>query len=143
MSMKLLFLDIDGCLNSYRTRILYGHEKSVKTLDPIALDLIKKIVDETKCVICLSSDWRKFHNFMELGKQLGLPIIFETGHDEDDNKTRAELIQEVIDSVEPSKYVIIDDEEDEDEFDGMNWVNVAEEDGFGYKDYLLVMNFLK
>lgn len=139
--MKLLFLDIDGCLNSYKTRILYGHKKTVETLDPIALDLIKKIVDETKCVICLSSEWRLYHDFMKLGKQLDLPILFETIHD--DSMTRSEQIQEVLEALKPDKYAIIDDEEDEGEFDGMDWVNIAEEDGFGYKDYLLVMNFLK
>lgn len=139
--MKLLFLDIDGCLNSYKTKILYGNEKSVDTLDPIGVDLIRKIVSDTGCVICLSSDWRLYHDFMKLGKSLDLPIIFQTNHDED--MKRVEQIQEVLDAVSPDEYVIIDDEEDEGEFDGMNWVNVAEEDGFGYKDYLLVMGFLK
>jgi hypothetical protein len=141
MTQKLLFLDIDGCLNSYKTRILYGHEKSIETLDPIALDLIRKIVLETDCVICLSSDWRLDHDFMELGKQLDLPILYETNHDQEG--TRAYQIQEVLDAVNPSEYAIIDDEEYKGEFDGMNWVNIADEDGFGYKDYLLVMNFLK
>lgn len=139
--MKLLFLDIDGCLNSYRSDIIYGHEKKIENLDPIALELIKKIVDETKCVICLSSDWRFHYDFMKLGKKLGLPILFETNHDED--MERADQVKEVLDAVKPDEYVIIDDEEYRHEFDGMNWVNVAEEDGFSYKDYLLTMQYLK
>lgn len=139
--MNLIFLDIDGCLNSYRTRLLYGHEKSVETLDPVALALVHKIVKETKCVICLSSEWRKYHNYMELGKELDLPILFETDHS--DKVSRADLVREVVDGLNPDNYVVIDDEEDDGEFDGMNWVNVAEEDGFGYKDYLLVINYFK
>ena len=138
--MKLLFLDIDGCLNSYRSDLIYGHEKIVENLDPLALKLIHKLIDETQCVICLSSDWRLHHDFMKLGKQLGLPILFETNHDEEG--CRADQIQEVLDAVKPDNYVIIDDEEYGHEFDGMNWVNVAEEDGFGYKDYLLALQYL-
>ena len=138
--MKIIFLDIDGVLNSYRSDLIYGHEKEVENLDPVAVKLIKKLVGETGSIICLSSDWRLYHDYMELGKQLKLPILFETNHSEDEY--RVNQIQEVLDAVNPESYVILDDHEDDHEFDGMNWVNVGEEDGFGYKDYVLAKEFL-
>ena len=81
--MKILFLDIDGCLNSKRTETAYGKDRTIENLDPIAIGLIQEVVNETGCLICLSSDWRLSHDFMKLGKQLDLPIIFETNHDEE------------------------------------------------------------
>lgn len=142
--MKLLFLDIDGCLNSYRSDLIFGHEKKIENLDPIALALVQKVVKETGCVICLSSDWRFYHDYTKLGKQLNLPILFETAHPKkEEDEDRAAEIQEVIDGLKPEKYAIIDDEEYRHEFDGMVWVNVAEEEGFSYKDYLLTVSYLK
>jgi hypothetical protein len=139
--MKLLFLDIDGVLNNYRSELVFGREKSVDTLDPVALKLVQKVVKETGCVICLSSNWRFTHDFMELGAHLDLPILFQTpdygGND------RGEEIMEVVNGLKPDKFVILDDDEEDHEYEGMQFVNVAEEDGLSYKDYLLLIEYLK
>lgn len=50
--MKLLFLDVDGVLNTYRTGGLY-------TLTRNKIKLLQKIVTDTNCKIVLSSTWRK------------------------------------------------------------------------------------
>lgn len=139
--MKILFLDIDGVLNSYRSQIVLGREHNIESLDPIALDIVRKIVKETGCIICLISEWRLHWDYMELGKKLKLPIMFETSHD--DNKMRGEQVQEFLDEVKPEKYVVVDNDEVDFEYDGMPFVNVAEEDGLGYKDYLLAIEYLK
>lgn len=138
--MKLLFLDIDGVLNSYRSDLIFGHERTIENLDPVALDLVRQVVKKTGCVICLSSDWRLYHDFSKLGKQLGLPILFETP---DYGGDRIKEIKEVLDGLKPDTYAILDDEEDRHEFDGMKFVNVAEEEGISYKDYLLLLEYLK
>ena len=65
--MKLLFLDIDGVLNSFRSDLVLSNEHTVENLDPIAVELVRKVVEITGCVICLSSEWRYKHDFMELG----------------------------------------------------------------------------
>lgn len=55
--MKILFLDIDGVLNSDR----YDREKDrMKSgnIDETRLDLIKEIVDKTDAKIVLTSTWR-------------------------------------------------------------------------------------
>lgn len=139
--MKLLFLDIDGVLNNYRSRIVLGSARTIENLDPLALKLIQKVVKETGCVICLSSNWRLNHSFLKLGQQLDLPILFETPNLGEDKRARE--IQEVVDGLQPDKYAVLDDEESHNEFAGMPFVNVADEDGVGYKDYLLLLEYLK
>ena len=55
--MKILFLDIDGVLNSAK----YDRIKSETSgnIDSTRLPLLKRIVDETDAKIVLTSTWRK------------------------------------------------------------------------------------
>ena len=76
--MKVLFLDIDGVLNSHRTAIAFGGMFGVDKLDPIAVRLVRGIVDTADACVVLSSSWRLTHDFRELGKQLDLPMIDRT-----------------------------------------------------------------
>lgn len=48
---KVLFLDVDGVLNNYRTGGIFTVTKS-------KLRLLQQIVDRTGCKIILSSTWR-------------------------------------------------------------------------------------
>lgn len=50
--MKILFLDVDGVLNSYKTGGMYALKRN-------CLRRLQKIVEETNCEIVLSSTWRK------------------------------------------------------------------------------------
>lgn len=50
--MKVLFLDVDGVLNSHKTGGLYALKKK-------CLRLLQDIVESTDCKIVLSSTWRK------------------------------------------------------------------------------------
>ena len=50
--MKILFLDVDGVLNSYKTGGMYALKRN-------CLRRLQKIVEETGCEIILSSTWRK------------------------------------------------------------------------------------
>ena len=66
---KLLFLDVDGVLNSsafYKYSKQYKRDKithrhSAKQYDLKKLDLLKEIHDKTKCTIVMSSSWRVFY----------------------------------------------------------------------------------
>lgn len=139
--MKLLFLDIDGCLNSNRTDVAYGKERTLENLDPIAVGLIQSVVKETGCIICLSSDWKLSHDYMELGKELYLPILFQTP----DLKefSRASEILSVLSGIKPEKYAILDDVEENGEFKGMNFVKPETENGLSYQNYLDLIEILK
>ena len=142
--MKLLFLDIDGVLNSSRTDRVYGSDKTIENLDPIAVGLIYNVVNSVGCIICLSSNWRFDHDYMELGKELHLPIMFETGKQ---LEIRGDEIQEILDAVKPEKYAIIDDVGNPQE--GMlesqkdNFVKVDGDEGVSYKNYLDLVDILK
>lgn len=141
--MKLLFLDIDGVLNTVRSNEVLGRARTVGNLDPIALGLVQEAVKKTGAVVCLCSDWKFAHNYMELGKQLNLPILFETPDFSKENKYRGDEIQAVVDELRPEKFAILDDEEHGHEYDGMQYINVAEEYGVSFTDYLLLLEYLK
>lgn len=85
---KILFLDVDGVLNSRQyvenntniNAVGYG----TVGMDPLAIDLLFNIVKETDCKIVVSSTWRhhginvgsKFHN--ELSKTDNGKIILKS-----------------------------------------------------------------
>lgn len=56
--MKVLFLDIDGVLNSRAYDRTRDYTKDTN-IDPSRLPLVKKIVDRTGAAIVLSSTWRE------------------------------------------------------------------------------------
>ena len=55
--MKIIFLDIDGVLNSVQYDRSRSHEQG--NIDETRLPLLKEVVDETQALIVLSSSWRK------------------------------------------------------------------------------------
>ena len=75
--MSVLFLDIDGVLNSehwYRTRTSRG--ESLDELDPKAVALLVHILQQTGCCVVISSTWRRSHSLkaiMALLTVLGMP----------------------------------------------------------------------
>lgn len=61
--MRVIFLDIDGVLNSQRSALAFtgfgfpDPEKDPK-LDPVAVNILRKLVRETEAKIVVSSSWR-------------------------------------------------------------------------------------
>jgi hypothetical protein len=131
--MKLLFLDIDGVLNSYRTYFTLGSgdpsfllSADNPRLDPIAIALLKRVVDTLDFKIVLSSSWRVGYNDQEIINmwKIGMsthygwkvpelfPIIGATQQD-DFNASRGQDIQNYLDnSSEVESYIILDDDPD-------------------------------
>lgn len=80
----LLFLDIDGVLNSL------AFAKRVKAvgsigIDPLAAVHLQRVVDETDCNIILSSTWRLLHSLAEMrglliaaGMRAPVPLVGRT-----------------------------------------------------------------
>lgn len=58
-SLKLLFLDIDGVLNSVKQRLEGRWDDGTRTLDPEALKRLERIMVKTECAVVLTSVWRK------------------------------------------------------------------------------------
>lgn len=55
---KILFLDIDGVLNSERTSIIYPNQDIHTMPDPVAIGMINTICEKTDCKIVVHSTWR-------------------------------------------------------------------------------------
>nr|WP_315471744.1 HAD domain-containing protein [uncultured Rhodoferax sp.] len=82
--MKVVFLDIDGVLNSHRTAIAFsgvswsGADGIRAKMDEVAIRLIGGIVRASGAVVILSSSWRNDSNWTSIGPALGLPIAGRT-----------------------------------------------------------------
>lgn len=67
----ILFLDIDGVLNSH-DYVRRGGSLSCRTdgIDSLAVAHLQRIVDETHCSLILSSTWRLIHPLSEMRGRL-------------------------------------------------------------------------
>lgn len=134
---KLLFLDIDGVLNSKRSEEITGKEKKVENLDPIALNLVQKVCQKTKAIVVLSSNWRFTHYIMDLGRNMDLPIIYQTPSREDEDRKKE--IEDYLNSVgQVDAYAVLDDLP----LDMKNLVKVDADNGISYDNYKQLMELL-
>ena len=112
--MKVIFLDIDGVLNSdeYFEKInslnVNGIEKEV---DVKKIELLKQAIDETGAKVVLSSSWRYTKNAEDL-KELLLKynIYVDSTPLLGSNKRGLEIMQWVQMHQDVENYVILDDE---------------------------------
>ena len=59
MNQKVLFLDIDGVLNSkFYYKYIYKAEEGGSRFDPYCVILVKKLVEEFSLKVVISSTWR-------------------------------------------------------------------------------------
>lgn len=126
--MKVIFLDIDGVLNTSQTFIDI-HNEYIKTgvrrieIDLNRLELLKKIVDQTGAVIVLSSSWRNFGkmedgiyvplnekmaSLIKLFNEYGLSIYDVTPKDV--NRIRQNEIDAWLKNKDIESFIVIDDE---------------------------------
>lgn len=75
--MKIIFLDIDGVLNTSET-LKHSHN-GIIGIDPYRVLLLDRIVEATGAEVVLSSSWRKGH-YEELKKSLAVPLLDRTGN---------------------------------------------------------------
>lgn len=136
--MKVVFLDIDGVVNSHRTAIAFGGYPSTfdgyerGMFDEVAIALIRGIVKQAGASVVLSSTWRLTHAFAQVGKELDLPIIDRTpstlgnrGHD---------IARWLSNHPEVESYAIVDDDSDMEADQRPHFVHVSGFDGFAWKD---------
>ena len=129
--MKVIFLDIDGVLNSEKTFVRNYYIKKDTGIRPPDIDeekveYLSRIVKETNSYIVLSSSWRIFFNFVDnellpapghkdavglynLFLKYDIPLIDKKGRDV--GAKREEEIKDYLDNHEDiENYLIIDDE---------------------------------
>ncbi len=128
--MNILFLDIDGVLNStqwYNSDSCIALGKSVKRyFDPVCVGNLNRIVAETQCRVIISSSWRLLKELQELqnifyvvgfkGKIYGKTPM-SSSYNMENPIPRGLEIQEWLDShtnkfKSSIKYAILDDEDD-------------------------------
>ena len=144
--MKVIFLDIDGVLNSLRSAHAfngYPHDfskESLKQFDWVAIELIKRVCDETNAKIVISSTWRKQHSIEDFKNYLKLDIIDKTptmmggrGY---------EIQKWLADKENIEKYAIIDDDNDMLPEQMEFFVHTSHKEGFLYKDYCKLLKIL-
>lgn len=133
---KIIFLDIDGVLNSNRyfeseeyiaasgnlsdaQVMLIKHELH---LDPEAIKLINELVDTSGAEVVISSTWKIKYDVDELNKMLGdrgatfkaVGRTPQVQHRFSEHVPRGKEIQAYLDSLteKPDTFVIIDDRDD-------------------------------
>ena len=152
--MKVIFLDVDGVLNSIDDLMEYREKNNItKTIlyDDIAdkrLELLKQLVEKTKAEIVISSSWRmgwirngKPKEFNKEGlmyklvsrlSDYGLKHIDVTPYLYDSNIRyyRGDEIREWLNQhPEVESFVILDDEDDMCEFTNTNLVQTSYDHG--------------
>lgn len=109
--MKVIFLDIDGVLNSneYFERTKNNKLNRVE-LDIKCLKVLKEIIDETKAYIVVTSSWRLLKSFEDTKrylKEFGIDIYDIT---KSIYGNRGEEIRDYLKNHDINKFVILDDE---------------------------------
>lgn len=107
--MKVIFLDIDGVLNSKTTP---NPRKLPYIVDPHLLGRFLRLLDRTHAKVVLSSTWRFDPAGLFSAGRYGIPfedVIPDTPH----RPRRDEILAWLEDHPEVNRYAVIDDEDDE------------------------------
>lgn len=105
--MKILFLDIDGVVNSHSTT----NFKDLYPLDPYMAFLVGRIQLETGCKVVLSSSWRHHPEAMKHVSQRVVELLDKTPRS--NNGFRGDEINAWLkEHPEVEKYAILDDDSD-------------------------------
>jgi hypothetical protein len=139
--MKVVFLDIDGVLNSQRSCIAFGgfpHEVvgyHRDMFDEVALRLIRGIVKQAGASVVLSSSWRITHTAHEVANGLELPIMDSTLTLWAPGQVRGHEIAEWLERhPEVESYAIVDDDSDMLPEQKPFFVQTSNFDGFRWDD---------
>jgi HAD domain in Swiss Army Knife RNA repair proteins len=142
--MKLLFLDIDGVLNSEHSRMtaharIPGAWGTHEGWIPEAVEQLKRIIAATDCKIVISSDWRlggnvdaltKGFEAFKLPKWIGTTPVFNVPNNEINCNRGREIETWIFDAVHHNNmnlgaYVIVDDH---------NWMLPTQQRNFVHTD---------
>jgi len=136
--MKVLFLDVDGVLNSRSTTDFRTH---LYPIDPYMAFLVGRIQLETGCEVVLSSSWRYHPDGVKTVEKACVKLLDTTPKL---YGTRGEEIQAWLDEhPEVEKYAILDDDTDMLEDQLANFFNTTFETGLTDEISQAVIRHLK
>lgn len=76
---KIIFLDIDGVMNSINERKLHPEDfGKMYGIDPKPVAILNDLVEKTGAEIVLSSTWRLDENYKEVMREAGINVIGRT-----------------------------------------------------------------
>lgn len=107
--MKVIFLDIDGVLNSDRTP---NPRNFPYIVDPKPLGRLKKLIARTGAKVVLTSTWRLDPVGLLAAKHFGVPFM-DVSPDMPKKARSEEVRCWLSDHPKVSRYAVIDDEDDE------------------------------
>lgn len=122
--MKILFLDIDGVLNSEQSSLMYWRQNGKECLFVnenhfclVSCSNLLSIIEECPDVrIVISSSWRVYHTLDEIRgffEKFGLDPKLVIGETPDSSQARGLEIQQWLDENAPIEdFIIVDDEAD-------------------------------
>lgn len=135
--MRVLFLDIDGVLNSTKTAVAFGgypHEpEHIEAFDKAAIKLIQRLCDSSGVQVVLSSAWRITHDFKVIGEAFGLPIIDRTPSLLGTRGT--EINAWLSQHPEVTQYAIVDDDSDMLPDQMVRFVQTSGHEGLTWADF--------
>jgi hypothetical protein len=147
--MRVLFLDVDGVLNNSRPKNDFSiyFENCYPAFDDICVKLIKRLVEEEKLTIVLSSAWREYgwatDSLKRFLKLYDLEIFDRTPIFPNMRDRRGWEIQEwLARHPDVKEYVIIDDINNMGNLSG-KLVQTDERVGFVYRDFLKAKEILR
>lgn len=159
MKQKVIFLDIDGVLNSHRSWMAYNHldldevEKINKhELDPVAVGNLHRIITETGSRVVISSAWRITHSleqFRDIFEYYGWErewVIDVTPRDPERAHRGTEIemwMMEHVKDFQNFKYAIIDDDSDMLDYQKSRFVQTEYSDGLLFKHYQKLSELLE
>ncbi len=107
--MKVIFLDIDGVLNCDKTP---NPRKFPYIVDKKLLTRLKRLLDRTGAKVVLSSTWRCDPVGLFAAKHWGVPFI-DVCPDKPRSPRCKEIASWLADHPQVTRFVVIDDEDDE------------------------------
>lgn len=140
--LKILFLDIDGVLNSTRSLLTHGrlpqNFDDMSLFDPCAIGLLKRLCAEVDCKVVISSTWRLHFSVEEFAEKLGIPVIAKTGVGDD----RSIEVNDWLLKNDTNVYAIVDDNNWFADFQQKHFVQTESEEGLTYKNYRALFDIL-
>lgn len=141
--MKIIFLDVDGVLNSdeYFDKIknldIQGIERDI---DVEKIKLLKKVIDATGAEVVLSSSWRYTRNAQYLKELLSKYGIYVDSTPYIQNERGLEIRKWLSEHQDVEDFVILDDEifESYDEELMKKLVKISNENGRSFGEGLLL-----
>ena len=140
--MKILFLDIDGVLNSHASMLALGlswpqdNPKAVN-LNPVAVGLLKEICKECDLHIYVHSTWSTQSKewFTEMFKHYGFDAkVLEREHASILDVDRNERIDVAIEHYRPEQFIVLDDDDVCSKF-GERFILTDSRNGLGWEHY--------